>query len=890
MFRQYRSIKAEHADAILLFRMGDFYEMFHDDARVASRALELTLTARGKGTDHVVPMCGFPHHQLDAYAARLVRAGFKVAVCDQTEDPRKAKGLVRREVVRVITPGLVLDPGVLEAGENHWTGALARASGRVGTAFVDASTGEFLAWDAPETDGVWEVAEGRMRAFSVREIVRAEDSDWPTGFLDRCGPGVARTAIDPFAFQVDDAASRLRRHLGVASLDGFGLRDRPAAIAAAGGLLAYLRDNQKSGLQHVDSIALHDPSDALQIDASTRRNLELERSLRDGGRRGSLVDAVDATRTAAGARLLRSWLLAPLRAVDAIRERHDAVEELARSGGLRERLRGELDGIHDIERLVGRAVAGASSPRELVALRVSLERLPVLLDALAPASSPLLVRCRESLDPCGDVAAALAAALVDDPPASVRDGGVIRPGHDPELDELRAVQKDGRGFIAALEASERAATGIASLKVRFNKVFGYFIEVSKANLHLVPDRYVRKQTVAGGERYVTAELKDHEHKVLHAQERIEVLEAERFAHLREDVAAAAPRLKAAARQTAILDVLASFADHAVRSDYCRPDVHDGTDLAIVGGRHPVVERMLVDLRFVPNDTALDAAGDAIAILTGPNMGGKSTYLRQVALIVVLAQAGAFVPAESASIGTVDRVFCRVGASDSLAEGQSTFMVEMAETANILHHATPLSLVLLDEIGRGTATFDGLSIAWAVVEHLHGRAGGPCRTLFATHYHELTELAVQIDGVINVRMAVRERGEGVVFTHRVEPGAADRSYGIHVARLAGVPRAVVARAEEILANLEADAYGRDGLPRLARSPAGRAAANRAQTSLFPMLAGGDAGRRPDPVDPAAAEVLAELRASAPEKLTPLEALQRIDAWKRRLGDGGDEPTS
>jgi DNA mismatch repair protein MutS len=878
MFRQYRSVKENHPDAILLFRMGDFYEMFYDDAKTASRVADLTLTSRGKGTAHEVPMCGFPHHQLDAYTARLVRAGHRVAVCDQTEDPKRSRGLVRREVVRIVTPGTVLDPDQLEARENAWAAAVAVVSRRPGAAFLDASTGEFLAWEPGDEVEPWEALADRLEAFGPREIVHPEDFPWPESLRRKLENGTQLTPVEPYSFRTEGAQALLERHLDVGSLDGYGLRDRPSAVAAAGGLLLYVQENQKSGLEHVDGIAFHEPGRSLLLDPATRRNLEIDRSIRDAGHRATLIDAVDATRTAGGARLLRSWLLAPLVSVDEIGNRHEAVAELLRRHDVRHDTRERLAGVQDIERLVARAVAGASSPRELTALRASLERLPSVVAVLAEIESPGIRNLIDDFDPCDDVAALLARALHDDPPVGVREGGIVRDGYDDELDELRSVRGDGRSYIASLETTEREATGIASLKVRFNKVFGYFIEVSKPNLHLVPDRYHRKQTIANGERFVTPELKEYEAKVLHAQERIESLEYELFCEVRGRVAVAAPRLKAAAQVASILDVFSGLAETAALNDYCRPEVHDGTDLEIVAGRHPVVEQTLLDRRFVPNGAALASDGDAITILTGPNMGGKSTYLRQVALIVLLAQAGSFVPAESARIGVVDRIFCRVGASDSLAEGQSTFMVEMTETANILRHATSRSLVLLDEIGRGTSTFDGLSIAWAVVEHLHGAPEGRPRTLFATHYHELTELSVELPGVTNRRMGAREHGDRVVFTHRVEPGPADRSYGIQVARLAGVPGAVVSRAREILGNLERDAYGRDGLPRLSRSSGRRSGA---QPTLFPMMT--EETPEPEPADPAAVEVLAELREKDPDRLTPLEALQLVHEWRRRLGD-------
>ena len=871
MFRQYRTLKGQHPDAILLFRMGDFYEMFNEDAEVASRALDLTLTARGKGTANAAPMCGFPHHQLDQYTAKLVRSGHRVAVCDQVEDPKTAKGLVRREVVRIVTAGTLDDPNELDAAANAWIASVAVVQGRVGAAFLDASTGEFTAWE-DAGPAPWDALAERLDAFSPREIVHPEDLLWPEGRRPDAASG-AVTAGDPYTFTPAAAADFLKRHFEVASLDGFGLANRPAAIAAAGGLLAYVRDTIKSGLTHVDALTSHEPASSLLIDAASFRALEIDRALRDGARAGSLVHAIDRTLTSPGARLLRSWIAAPLRDADAIAARHEAVSELGTRSALRAELRDRLDGMHDIERLLARTVSGTATARDLLALSTSLARLPGLFEAVRGAHAALLASAAAT-DPAPDVASRLAAGIHDDPPATLREGGIIRDGFHVELDDLRAIRRDGRETIAAIEAREREATGIASLKVRFNKVFGYSIEVSKPNLPLVPDRYQRKQTIAGGERFVTVELKEHEAKVLGAQERIETLEYEIFTALRAEVAARAPSVKAAARAAAQLDVLSSFAQLAAERDYRRPTIVSEPRLRIVGGRHPVVESMLIESPFTPNDTVLGPEPGAIAILTGPNMGGKSTYLRQVALIGILAQAGSFVPADEAELGLIDRIFCRVGASDHLAEGQSTFMVEMSETANILHHATPQSLVLLDEIGRGTATFDGLAIAWAVVEHLQQLEGGAPRTLFATHYHELTELALVLPSIVNLRMAVREWGERVIFTHRVEAGASDRSYGIHVARLAGVPQAVVLRAEEILANLEREEFGRDGLPKRARK-ADRAAAR--ERPLF-------APREPE--DPEAAAMIAEIRTLSPERLTPLEALKLIDGWSRLLNrDGG-----
>ena len=878
MFRQYHSLKQTQRESILLFRMGDFYEMFYEDAKVASRLLELTLTARGKGTDNVVPMCGFPHHQLDTYAARLVRANRKVAICDQVEDPKQAKGLVRREVVRVITPGTVNDPTQLEPKSNVWIAALAFADGHPGAAFLDASTGEFLAWEpAPQETDPWSALGDRLQEFAPREIVIPEGLQWTEPLRRRATEDSVLTESDAFAFAPDAAAATLLRQLRVASLDGFGLRGHTAAIAACGGLLQYVQETQKSGLEHIDHIAFHETAHGVTLDSATRRNLEIERNLRDGSRTASLIDSLDATLTPGGGRLLRRWLSAPLLDPAEINRRLDAVQELRDDSGLRQVLRDQLKGVYDIERLLARTVAGTANPRDLLALSSSLGRLPALIERLEPAHSALITRARDRLDPCADVRDRIAHGLLDDPPATLKDGGVIRDGFDPELDELRAIRKDGRAYIVSLEQKERETTGISSLKVRFNKVFGYFIEVSKANVHLVPEQYVRKQTIANGERYITPELKEYEAKVLQAQERIAGIEQQLFAQLCSEVVAQAGRIKAASSVVSGLDVLGGLAEAAALHNYCRPVIDDTAELTVTGGRHPVVEQTLLDGQFVPNDTELEWGGRAIAVLTGPNMGGKSTYLRQVALIVLMAQAGSFVPARAARVGIVDRIFCRVGASDNLAEGQSTFMVEMTETANILHHATPRSLVLLDEIGRGTSTFDGLSIAWAVVEHLAMLAGGAPRTLFATHYHELTELAAELGSIVNLRMAVRESGDDVAFLHHVETGATDRSYGIHVARMAGAPASVVQRATEILANIERDEYGRDGLPRRGR---GGRPAN--QMSLFDVAEPDPRGASTDTSRRHAGEVLEQLRAVDADNLTPLEALNLVAGWLKKLG--------
>jgi len=873
MFRQYTAVKNDHPDAILLFRMGDFYEMFFEDAKRASKLLELTLTARGKGTANVVPMCGFPHHQLENYTARLVRAQERVAVCEQVEDPKTTKGLVRREVVRVVTPGTVVDPDQLDASENVWVAAIHLVAGQAAAAFLDASTGEFLVWESGPGDDGCDTLLQRLREFEPRELVLAEEFKPPAALAGRLQSSLISRA-DPYSFNHDTAAEQLRQHLDVASLDGFGLKDRPVAVAAAGALLQYVRDTQKCGLEQINSLRFHDPGQHLRLDAASRRNLEIESSLRDGGRRGTLLEAVDQTVTPAGARMLRRWLHLPLLDLAQIARRQDAVEELLSENSVRAQAREHLNEVRDIERLVTRCVTRSALPRDLGGLRTSLERIPAWSEAHDILRSPLVRQLLDELDPCTDVCRRLQAGVVDDPPASLRDGGVIREGFNEELDDLRNIGRDGRAYISALEAKEREATGISSLKVKFNKVFGYFIEVTKSNLAQVPEHYHRKQTIANGERYITPELKDHESRVLNAQDRVEELEARLFAELRDAIAKDAARLQRLARDTACMDVLCSLAQLARTADYRRPHVTDGDRLSIRKGRHPVVEQALGHGRFIANDCDLQIGARGIAILTGPNMGGKSTFLRQTALITLLAQTGSFVPAEEATIGVVDRIFCRVGASDNLVEGQSTFMVEMTETANILNHAGPRSLLLLDEIGRGTSTFDGLSIAWSIVEHLDQSIGIP-RTLFATHYHEMTELETERAGIFNLRMAVQESGDDVVFTHRVEAGPADRSYGIQVARLAGLPQQVIDRAREILADLEGRAGGR-GLPHTSPGSSGRYA-SRQQPSLFEVAESTPAAVAPHQ------ELIDELRNLTPNEMTPLEALQLIVTVQRRLRD-------
>ncbi|HEV8700244.1 MAG TPA: DNA mismatch repair protein MutS [Candidatus Polarisedimenticolia bacterium] len=878
MLRQYRAIKAQHPDAILMFRLGDFYEMFYDDALLASRALSLTLTARGRGTSNEAPMCGVPYHAADGYVARLIQKGHRVAICDQVEDARAAKGIVRRAVTRVVSPGTVTDPAQLRAAEPNYIAAIqvsrdaasgARGGAAFGCAFLDLSTGDFRLSEHGGP-GAAEALATQVALFRPREILHPEGTALD-GLLPKDGlEGVLGHEVPGWTLAADTAARALNETLGVATLAGFGVEERHLAVGAAGALLHYLQEAHKADLKHVTRITWCEPADSMVLDETTRRTLEVAENARDGGRDGTLLDVLDRTRTAMGGRLLRDWVLRPLLSVRVIEDRLDGVAFLVERAAERAALRAHLSRVHDLERLLAHCSMGTANARDLVALRDSLAVLPEIAAGAIALTAPPLARLMQALDVLDDLRQRLDEALADDPPATVREGGLIRDGFYRELDDLRAIRRDGRAFLASIETRERERTGIASLKVRYNKVFGYYLEVSNAHRKAVPTDYERKQTLVGAERYVTPELKEYEAKVLTSQERIEALEYELFVALRGQVVAAAPRLRATAAALAALDALAAFAEAAALQGYQRPKVDDSLRLRIVEGRHPVVERLLEKERFVPNDCLMDADSRQILILTGPNMGGKSTYLRQVALIVLMAQAGSFVPAAEAEIGMVDRIFSRVGASDNLARGQSTFLVEMIETANILNNATVRSIILLDEVGRGTSTFDGLSIAWSVAEYLHDTPAVAARTLFATHYHEMIELAILKPRVANLTMAVREWNDTIVFLRRVLEGAADRSYGIHVARLAGLPRQVIDRAREVLANLEREELSRDGRPKLAGAsgpPPKVATPTPAQLGLF--------APEDDPV-------LVALREVELDGMTPLEALNLLADLKKRLG--------
>ncbi len=798
MLRQYLSIKEEHPDAILMYRMGDFYEMFYEDAEVASKALEIALTSRNKNEESPVPMCGVPCRAVQGYIARLVEGGHRVAICDQIEDPAKAKGIVKRAVVRVITPGMIVEDGLLDAKENNYVLAVNRVGDRFGLACLDASTGAFRLTESARPDTLTREAQ----RIDPREVLMPEALQGAPFFADIEAVFSERavTFLDDEAFAPDRARRRLLETTGTVSLEGFGCDDLTAGVSAAGALVRYLADTQKREIEHITGIETYRLESFLWVDDRSCRNLELLANLQNGSRKGTLIGVIDQTVTAMGGRLLRHWLRYPLMTQEAIARRQDAVAEALERRDGRIRLREALKSVHDLERLRSKVALGQGNPRDLLALKRSIQALPSILE-VADGFQAALLRPEEDFAPLFSLADTLESAIRDDAPPTLGEGGIIRRGYDERLDSLLRISRDGKGWLAELEAREKEATGIGALKVRFNKVFGYYIEVPRTRSAEVPDRYVRKQTLVNAERYITDELKDFENQVLTAEERGATLEYELFGELKDRVMAQHARIEAAARYLARLDCLVGFAEAAERFHYCRPVVDASGLIELEDARHPVVERITTPERFVPNSIRMDNDAEQVLLITGPNMAGKSTVLRQVALIVILAQMGAYVPARSARVSLTDRIFTRVGALDNLAQGQSTFLVEMQETADILNNATGRSLVVLDEIGRGTSTFDGLSIAWAVAERLHELRGTGVKTLFATHYHELTELAEILPRIRNHNIAVKEWNDDIIFLRKLVPGGTNRSYGIQVARLAGIPAPVVERAREILADIE-----------------------------------------------------------------------------------------
>jgi DNA mismatch repair protein MutS len=872
LMRQFAAIKKEHPNALLFFRLGDFYELFFDDAVVAARELQITLTSRNKEKGVAIPMCGVPYHAAEGYIGKLIRRGFKVAICDQVEDPRLAKKLVRREVTRVVTPGTAADSS-LSSEENNFLAALAQVNERVGFAALDLSTGEFRATEFQGEHAAQRVQDELQQlrpkevlfgsAMPLFETSSAEKSRSAGALPKPAGNAWSETPLDDWIFAPDHAIPLLENHLGVLSLEGFGLSGKPAAASAAGAILHYVRSTQRGTLDHIDRIGFYERQDCLVLDAVTVRNLELIEPLFAGVDTGvTLFRCIDATITPMGKRLLRSWMLRPSIARDEIDARLDAVEAQVRDLVAREELRRALDGVLDLERLLSRVTLETANPRDVLALAASLARIPAARAALARLSAPRLQTLHTTIDELADLRTQIDSTIVPEPPISLSDGGVIQPGIDLELDALRDLSRNNKQFLTQIEQRERQRTGINSLKVKFNSIFGYYLEVSKANLSLVPTDYERKQTLVNAERFTTPELKEYESRILDAQEKIVEMERRLFADLRAKIAGEAKRIRQTALALAEVDVLAGLAHIAALRDYCRPRFDDTSDIEILAGRHPVIENQElagISDRFVPNDLFLNSTTHTVLVLTGPNMGGKSTYLRQAALIVIMAQMGSFVPAHSARLGIVDRVFTRIGASDNLARGRSTFMVEMTETAAILHTATPRSLVLLDEIGRGTATYDGLAIAWAAVEYLHARTRA--KTLFATHYFELTELENQLSGVKNYHVAVKETGGGIVFLRKVSPGAADRSYGIEVAKLAGLPNQVVERAREVLAEHESAEHELSGH----LSPGSEPPAPRQLTIFTPI----------------SQPVLEKLRELDPNRLTPIEALNLLAELKKQV---------
>ena len=859
MLSQYTAIKQEHPDVILMFRLGDFYEMFGDDAKIAAKELEITLTSREGGRAGRIPMCGVPHHSVDRYIARLISRGYRVAMCDQVDDPKLAKGLVKREVTRVVTPGTLLEDSMLQPRSNNYLACPARYQDTYGLAIADISTGEFLVTQIGGPSSDRRLLDEIARVSPAEMLVSGEPDDFTARLRELPGARLTEFSLEGFA----TSREILLKHFGTASLRGFGCDDLTAGLDAAATLLKYLESTQPAALEHIRAIATYSTDGFMVLDASARRNLELTQSIFDGAKSKSLLQILDRSITPMGARLLRRWLDQPLLDVAAINERLDAVSEFLGNLMMRTGVREALGGVYDLERLTSRAVTGTANGRDLIALKNSIRCLPEVRKSLAASENETIRAMCASLDGLDHIAELVESSIAEDPPITIREGGLIKPGFNEELDGLRTAGKSGKDWIAALETTERGRTGIKSLKVGYNSVFGYYIEVSKSNLSLVPENYIRKQTMVNAERFITPELKEYEAMVLGAEEKSTQLEYDIFCEVRGRIASDAEKLVTAARALAHIDVLCSLAEVAAANRYARPEVNTEAEIVIKNGRHPVVERVQTGELFVPNDCLLDSAENQLLIITGPNMAGKSTYLRQVALIVLMAQIGCFVPAESAKIGIVDRIFTRVGAHDDLSSGQSTFMVEMNETANILNNATDRSLIILDEIGRGTSTFDGLSIAWAVTEYIN-RIGA--KTLFATHYHQLNDLASMFPGIKNYRIAVKEEGDRVIWLRKIMPGGTDRSYGIHVARLAGLPPEVVERSKEVLWQLEKNGGAKGLAPKTAGIPT---RTEKLQLTMFEM--------ETHPV----VEEIEKLDVSA---MTPIEALTKLYELQTKLRDG------
>jgi DNA mismatch repair protein MutS len=865
MMEQYLQIKDKYKYCLLFYRLGDFYELFFDDALIASRELEITLTGKDCGAPERAPMCGVPFHSADGYIARLVDKGYKVAICEQVEDPKKAKGIVKRDVIRIITPGTVLDTNVLEEGKNNYIMSLYESKKGWGIAVCDVSTGEFLTTGIPIGEDNKVIDE--IARFTPSELICGKDLSLAERIerVFELKPG----EVDEHSFDFSSADICLCNHFKTINLGCFGLDDEPLCVSACGALMQYLLETQKNGLNHISSIKKYTANKYMVLDISSRRNLELTSTIRDNGKKGSLLWVIDKTKTAMGARLLRSWLEQPLIDRDEIQKRLDAVGAIKSGVFDREDLKELLNTIYDIERLMGRVVYGTANARDLVALKASFEHLPHIKRILSGFDSDYTRELSDNMDTLEDLYTLIEENIADEPPFSVREGGLIKKGANAEVDKLTSAKEDGSTWLMELEARERESTGIRKLKIKYNKVFGYAIEVTNSNKDLVPEHYIRKQTLANCERYITPELKEIEEAIVTAEEKLTDLEYELFSEVRNKVAANVERIQKTAYLISVCDVLQSLAEVAEKNGYVKPTVDNSGEIDIIGGRHPVVELMTKGERFIPNDTRLDTNDNRLAIITGPNMAGKSTYMRQTALLVLMAQIGSYVPAESARIGIVDRIFTRVGASDDLATGQSTFMVEMVEVANILRNASKNSLLILDEIGRGTSTFDGLSIAWAVLENIALKIGA--RTLFATHYHELTELEGKVEGVKNYCVSVKEQGEDVIFLRKIINGSADRSYGVHVARLAGVPAEVTERADKIMEML--GDYNPLGVQRSEKDEDFRYDCKPAERKGIEFS---------EPVlDEGSEKALSQLKELDVNSMSPLEALNKLNELKGLL---------
>ncbi len=861
LMTQYHKIKEANPDTILLFRVGDFFETFEEDARLASKVLGITLTKRANGAAEDVPLAGFPHHAIDNYLPKLVRAGYRVAVCEQIENPKFAKGIVKREVVEVVTPGVALSDKLLDHKKNNYLLAVFIKDEIAGISFADISTGEFYTFEIPE-DEIYQ----QLESISPAEIlIRKKDKELLSPIINEAIPSVRITKIDDWIFNYEYAKELLLMQFKTVNLKGFGIDKLFSGIISAGIVLNYLQETQKVNLTHLNRISLHNPSEYMLLDSSTKRNLEIATTIQEGGSDGTLISILDKTSTAMGGRLLKKWISAPLRNIELIENRLDGVEELLKEKQTRKKIINELNEIGDLERLISKICTGRANPREVVALKSSLKKLPSLKEFVTKFNSGILKKIKDDLNPLEALVDKIQSSIIDSPSAAILQGGIIRNGFSLELDELRDISINGKDWIAKLQKTERERTSISSLKVGFNKVFGYYIDISNTHKNKVPETYIRKQTLVNSERYITPELKEYEDKILNAEEKIYELESQLFNEIKLFAASYTLQIQNNARLIAVLDCLVSFAECAENYKYVKPEFVDGQILKIIKGRHPVVERILPPgEKFNPNDCFLENTTDQIAIITGPNMAGKSVYIRQVGLIVLMAQIGSFVSADSAEIGVVDRIFTRVGASDNIARGESTFLVEMQEAANILNNASCSSLILLDEIGRGTSTFDGISIAWAITEYIHENPEVSAKTLFATHYHELNEMTELFPRIKNYKVEVREYEDKVIFLHKVSPGRADHSYGIQVAQMAGMPLYVTNRAKEVLQNLESKELTpseerKEKLKQLKEK-------NENQIDLFEI--------KDD-------KLRGEIGDLEIEKLTPLEALNKLSELKKKV---------